>query len=91
MKKDVQKAGRCFEEAERLLMEGVYLKAIRQFTKAISINPRFAEALYNRALAYYFLKDFKSAIPDLTAAIESNPLYKDAYMQRGICYFSLSG
>ena len=53
--------------------EGEYDNAIHIFTKAIEINPIFADAYNNRGLAYSDKGQFDHAIKDYTKAIEINP------------------
>ncbi|MGF1492636.1 MAG: trypsin-like peptidase domain-containing protein [Microcoleaceae cyanobacterium] len=43
---------------------------IADYTEAIRINPGYADAYYNRGLAYANLKQFEKAIADLEAAAE---------------------
>ena len=44
-------------------------KAITDYTKAIELNTKFADAYHNRAVAYYNRRDFDSAIKNYTKAI----------------------
>ena len=50
------------------------------------MNPRYARAYYNRALAYYYQGNYDRAIADLTKAIELNPKDDEAYNNRGLVY-----
>src|SRR5215204_1440714 len=52
-----------------------YDEAIREYTKAIELNPQFAEAYYNRGIAYSDKKEYDAAIQDYTKAIELNPRF----------------
>ena len=56
---------------------------IADYTKAIEINPRDADAYYNRALAKDDLKDYYGAIADYTKSIEISPA-ADAYLNRSL-------
>jgi tetratricopeptide (TPR) repeat protein len=47
---------------------GVWEKAIADFTKIIELNPDYANAYYNRGMAYKNLQDYQSAIADLKEA-----------------------
>ena len=47
--------------------------AIVDYTKAIEINPEYAEAYHNRGIAKDFLKDYRGAIADYTMVIEIDP------------------
>ena len=47
-----------------------YKGAISDVSKAIKINPQYADAYYNRGLAKENLKDFEGAISDYSSSIE---------------------
>ncbi len=68
--------------------KGDYDEAIFDYTKAIELNPRYAEAYYNRGIAFDDKGDYDRAIFDYTKAIELNPRYAEAYVNRGIAYGS---
>src|SRR5205085_7224819 len=50
-----------------------YNSAITHFTDAIRINKQYAEAFYNRGVAYDFLGDRKSAVKDYRQALNIVP------------------
>ena len=62
--------------------KGDYDRAIRDFTKAIEINPRYAKAYNYRGSAYGEKGDYDQAIRDFTKAIEINPKNSNAYAGR---------
>jgi Flp pilus assembly protein TadD len=66
--------------------KGHYDRAIALFSKALEINPRYAEAYNNRAFAYSDIHKFDKAISDYTKAIEIKPMYAAAYNNRGVAY-----
>jgi len=66
--------------------KGDYGKTIADYTKAIEINPRYAEAYNNRGLAWGKKDDYDKAIADYTKAIEINPKYAEAYFFRSIAW-----
>jgi tetratricopeptide (TPR) repeat protein len=43
-------------------------EAIADYTRAIAINPGYAAAYLNRAIAYYTIKDYPRAQSDVRAA-----------------------
>nr|NIQ88014.1 tetratricopeptide repeat protein [Deltaproteobacteria bacterium]NIR14118.1 tetratricopeptide repeat protein [Desulfobacterales bacterium] len=45
--------------------KGQYDQAISDFSKAIEINPRFADAYFNRAVAYYSKGEYEKAWGDV--------------------------
>ena len=59
-----------------------YKKAIKNYDKAIEINPQNAGAYYNRAGAKNELKKYKEAIQDYDRAIELDPKNVAAYYNR---------
>lgn len=63
--------------------------AIINFTKAIELDPKYANAYFNRGIAYSNLKKYPEAIADYTKAIELDPKYADAYYNRGGAYKAL--
>jgi len=75
-----------FENAEDFYIAGVYCsksdyhkKAIENFSKAIEMNPRYADAYNARAECYKKLSDTKHAIDDFYKAIEIKPDIEGAY------------
>lgn len=63
--------------------------AIDEYTKAIELRPKFAEAYWGRGLSYFYKEDYDKAIAEYTAAIEADPNYAQAYYQRGIAYLTI--
>ncbi|TBR61218.1 hypothetical protein B4U84_10495 [Westiellopsis prolifica IICB1] len=69
-----------------------YKEAVADFTAAININPKYADAYYKRGNAYSDLGDKKAAIADYTEAIRINPISPNCactYKQRGYAYSDL--
>ncbi len=60
--------------------------AIVDYSKAIELNPNFAEAYNNRAYTYMMRLEYGEALPDLNRAIEIRPNYAHALMNRGDIY-----
>ncbi|HEX7414509.1 MAG TPA: tetratricopeptide repeat protein, partial [Bacteroidia bacterium] len=61
-----------------------YKGAIEDYTKAIELNPKYANAYMVRGMCKDELKDYNGSIQDYNKAIELNPKYTDAYMARGL-------
>ncbi len=59
-----------------------YILAIQYFNQVIKSKPYLAEPYYYRAVAKYFLDDFKGADEDCTQCIERNTFYTKAYQLR---------
>src|SRR5579859_7884780 len=64
-------------------------KAIQEFSKAIQLNPRFADAYYSRGLACYDLKEYDKAVEDFNISIELNPKSYQTYYWRANTYRSV--
>ncbi|GIT44359.1 MAG: hypothetical protein Ct9H300mP11_22950 [Chloroflexota bacterium] len=76
------------DRGNRYSRNGVYHKAIEDYTKAIELAPKFAEAYYHRGCSWYEVDKFDDSISDLTKAIEINPSADHYYGQR-LSYTSL--
>ncbi|OVE81339.1 hypothetical protein BVY03_03910 [bacterium K02(2017)] len=59
-----------------------YKLAIKDYNKAIQINPRVIEAYYNRGNAKLKLKDYTGALVDYNDIINISPNYTDAYINK---------
>jgi len=77
-----------FNEGIRAGLEEDFKKAEDFFSKAIEINPIYAEAFLYRGLSYIELGDYPNAIRDLTIAIELDPAFSDqAHYFRGVARY----
>ena len=61
-------------------------RAIADYTEAIRLDPKYANAYHNRGLAYRDKGDTDRAIADYTEAIRLDPKYANAYNNRGVAY-----
>ncbi len=64
-----------------------YDKAIEDYSQAIQINPKLAEAHNSRGIAYEKKGGYDKAIEDYSQAIQINSKYYDAYNNRGMAYY----
>ena len=71
--------------AEDLLKKnlGKYEEAIKDYDKAIELDPDYSDAYNNRGLAKYYLDKYGEAIKDFNKVIELTPNYTNAYYDRG--------
>lgn len=77
------KAIKFFEKGFAAMKKTKYEEAIKQFTKAIEVDPKFDKAYYDRALCYVRMNKFDESLPDYNKAIEVNPNYSVALVGRG--------
>jgi len=70
-------------------MNGNQKDAINYFSKAIDINPDYAEAYSNRGLSYASsqIEDYELALADFNKAIEKNPENGEYYFLRANIYY----
>jgi len=59
-----------------------YVLAIQYFNQAIKAKPYLAEPYYYRAIAKYFLDDYRGTEDDCTLALERNPFMTRVYQLR---------
>lgn len=84
------------QEAEKFRNSGIEFSmklqhdsAIADFTKAIELDLKYADAYSRRGAAYSNKQDNKRAIADFTKAIELNPTFYVAYLNRATSYLIL--
>lgn len=63
-----------------------YTAAIDDFTRAIELDAKYADAYRRRAVAFSFKKDDDRALADLNKVIELAPNETSAYLSRGSIY-----
>ena len=68
---------------------GDYQQAIKDFDRAIELDPKLAEAYWGRGNTYHALGDYQQAIKDFDRAIELDPRFAEAYRCRGKTYNEL--
>lgn len=59
------------------------------YSKAINLNPNYANAYINRGLAYYYQGNSQQAIANYNKAIELAPSNANAYNNRALAYTRL--
>ena len=74
---------RIATEGTPIPKKGDFDKAIDDNTEAIRLDPKDAEAYYNRSVDYWRKGDYDKAIADCTEAIRLNPKLAEAYFGRG--------
>ncbi|NJK33974.1 MAG: tetratricopeptide repeat protein, partial [Oscillatoriales cyanobacterium SM2_2_1] len=84
-----RKAELCQEQGRLLHAGANYRGAIDCRSEAIRLNPDYARAYYNRALAKSDLGDKEGAIADYSEAIRLNPDHAYAYNNRGVAKYEL--
>ena len=75
-----------FNRGNAYYILGQHQKAIDDYTRAIELDPKLAEAYCNRGIAYSNLGQYQKAIDNFTRAIKLNPKHAFAYYIRGVTY-----
>ncbi len=77
-----------FQKGNMYSKEGKYESAIKEFRKAIKINPKIADYHYNLANMLFASDKVKEAIIEYKKAVSLNPLDSDFHRNLGIAYIA---
>jgi len=80
-------AGHYYSRGVNLDDKGNYDEAVKNYDKAISIDPAFVNAYNDRGVIFKNRKSYREALADFTKVIELNPKLAKAYINRGNCFF----
>jgi len=75
-----------FEQGDYEYEQGNCDQAIADYSRAIELNPKLAEAYNNRAYVHMVKKEYGAALGDLNQALQLRPDYVNALMNRGDIY-----
>ncbi|MEO0206922.1 MAG: tetratricopeptide repeat protein, partial [candidate division WOR-3 bacterium] len=65
-----------------------YESALKDYDRALQINPKYVKAYVHRGNTYNVLGDFDRALKDYDTALEIDSTYLDAYHNRAVLYFN---
>ncbi len=85
-KEELLTAQDYFRRGFRASSEGHTQEAVKEYSKAIELDPSFASAYHNRGILYNNLGEQQKALDDYNKAIELDPSYAFAYNGRGNVY-----
>ncbi len=88
-KEELLTAQDYFRRGFRASSEGHTQEAVKEYSKAIELDPSFASAYHNRGILYNNLGEQQKALDDYNKAIELDPSYAFAYNGRGNVYRGL--
>lgn len=86
---DRAKAAEYVKEAEALIEDGEYEKALEKCELAVKEDPTFAAAYFNRGDCLFFTDEYERAIEDYDKAIELDPNHAEAYWSRALALSAL--
>ena len=81
----VMQAERHQSRGLRHVRKGDYRKAIREFDKAIHLNPNYSEAYYNKGTIYSYKGEYSRAIENFNAALGLDPQLHQSILQQRYC------
>ena len=67
-----------WKRGNALFEEGKFNDALMEFTESMKVDPKYADAYFNRALTYRILNNFSAAKKDLDTVMELQPKSADA-------------
>jgi tetratricopeptide (TPR) repeat protein len=76
-----------FELGYKAQESGKYEEALKNYGKALQLDPKQAQIYNNRGLVYYYKKDFPKAESNFDKAIELDPKLCMAYNNKAIIYY----
>ena len=79
-------AAEYVERGNRYSRNGVYERAIADYTAAIALDAACADAWFNRGVSWYEVGDYSQSIADLTEAIRLDPNDDNYYSRRSLSY-----
>lgn len=66
-----------------------YAGSIKDFDKAIKLDPKYTDAYYNKGTSKMYTKNYKGALADFDKAIELKPDFVSAFTNRGVAKLNL--
>jgi tetratricopeptide (TPR) repeat protein len=64
-------------------------QAVRLFSEAIKLNPKYANAYFSRGYVHTQIQDWQKGVDDFNQALALDPNLKEVYYNRGIPLFEL--
>lgn len=74
------------DRGNRYSRNGVYERAIADYTSAIDMDANCADAWFNRGVSWYEVGEYQQSIDDLTEAIRLDPDDDNYYSRRSLSY-----
>ncbi|MFH1791070.1 MAG: tetratricopeptide repeat protein [Candidatus Omnitrophota bacterium] len=71
-----------------LKRQGLYDEAIKEYKKAIEIDPRYPSPYFNLGLLYMDLENWTEAVEYFRKAVDVNPEFARAYEKLGMAYLA---
>jgi tetratricopeptide (TPR) repeat protein len=85
-----QTAIEWYNKGNEKLNANDYAGSVKDYDKALMLDPKFVDAYYNRGTSKIYLKNYTGAIDDYTKAIGLKPDFVSAYLNRANAKLSLN-
>ena len=79
-------AAEYVDRGNRYSRNGVYERAIADYTAAIELDAAYPDAWFNRGISWYEVGEYQQSIADLTEAIRLDPDDDNYYSRRSLSY-----
>lgn len=79
----------AMERGLKALAQDRHEEAVEAFTRAIELDPEFAEAWNRRATTYYVMDRYRDSLADIERVLELEPRHFGALAGRGLCLAAL--
>ena len=79
-----------YQGQHRVYVSPNFLAAIKEYDKALEINPELVDAIYNRGKSYHGLGKYENSIKDFTTLINKNPGNDEYYVLRSSSYIAMA-
>lgn len=79
----------AMERGLKALAQDRYEDAVAAFTRAIELDPEFAEAWNRRATTYYVMERYPDSLADIKRVLALEPRHFGALAGRGLCLVAL--
>lgn len=83
---EIQRCDKLLEDAEILVADQQFEKAISNYQEVIKSDPMCTDAYMNIGICYDYRGDYSSAIDFLDMVLELYPLYPKAWLNKAITY-----
>ncbi len=82
---DDQDVRAAMSAGAKALSQERYREALKAFTRALELDPAYAEAWNRRATTYYLMDRCEKSLADIERVLELEPRHFGAFAGRGLC------
>jgi tetratricopeptide (TPR) repeat protein len=83
---EIERCDKLMEDAERLVADQQYEKAISNYKEVMKSDPTCTDAYMNIGICYDLIGDYSSTIDFYDMALEIYPMYPKVWLNKAITY-----